>query len=312
MVRSTRASIARYRRLLKNALTDYRWTLYYLQRMDYHPTHREAVAAAVSKFLPKSSANALDSHTTEVVQQLRTDGIAFLDGLVSSQQVNAIREYLSTKLCYDPCRPELSGFTDPSDAHPWSVHAYYSPDDLPLPQILEIANHPTILGSLETLFRAKPTIANIQVWWVLHGFDMDANAGEVYSSKPGEFHRDADDWAQFKLYVYLTDVDETGAPHAFVRGSQRWNLPIGKRCLQLQDPSYPIAENLQIITGNAGLAWLENAYCLHRATIAQKKHRLILTISYGLVPWPFWRGSVAVPVDDSRFDPYTNRIFMHR
>jgi hypothetical protein len=252
----TRASISRYRRLLTNALTDYRWTLYYLQRLDYHPVHREAIASTIAMLLPKSPPRSSPAEATATtVEQLRNDGFAPIDGLVSPQQLKDIKAFLSTKVCYDPYHPELGGFRDPSDAHPFSVHAYYRWEDLvALPLFLELANHPTILGSLEAIFQAKPTITKIQVWWVLHGFDARANPDVIYLTRPGEFHRDADDWKQFKLYVYLTDVDETAAPHACVKGSHRWVLPSGERSLQLQAPSYPTVENLQILTGNAGFA----------------------------------------------------------
>jgi hypothetical protein len=306
--------MSRYRRLLTNALTDYRWTLYYLQRLDYHPVHREAIGSTIAMLLPKSPpGNRAAAAIPKTAEQLRNNGFAPIDGLVTPQQLNDIKAYLSTKVCYDPYHPELCGFKDPSDAHAFSVHAYYRSDDLvALPLFLELANHPTILGSLETIFRAKPTITKIQAWWLLHGFDAQANPDVIYLTRPGEFHRDADDWMQFKLYVYLTDVDETAGPHACVKGSHRWMLPSGERSLQLHAPSYPTVENLQLFTGKAGFAWLENSYCLHRAIVAQSKHRLILTISYGLVRSPLWCGNATVPFDSSRFDPYINRVFMHR
>lgn len=311
--RSARASIRRYRRLLTNALTDYRWTLYYLQRLEYDPARREAVAAALARVLPKSRKSSLDIQTSRIAEQLKTDGFAPLGGLVSFQQLNDIKAYLSDKVCYDPYHPELSGFRDPSNAHPLSVHAYYRTDDLvPLRQIFELANHPTVLGSLESIFGAKPTITNIQVWWLLHGFDAGANSDLIYAAKPAEFHRDADGWVQFKLYVYLTDVDETAGPHACVKGSHRWKLPAGKRNLQLEDVPSARLDNLHIVTGRAGFAWLESSYCLHRAMVAQNRHRLILTVTYGLVRSPLCCCNKTVPLDSSPFDPYVNRVFMRR
>lgn len=308
----TVASISRYRRLLTNALTDYRWTLYYLQRLSLHPVHREAVARAVAMFLPKSaSRNRPDELTATTVERLQSDGFAPLDGLISAQQVNDINASLSTETCYDPWRPELSGFSDPDNANPLSVNAYYRPDQLKaFPQIIELANHPQILGSLEILFGAKPTISNIQVWWILHGCDLQANSHLIPVSQPHRYHRDVDDWMQFKLFVYLTDVDETAGPHAYIKGSHRWMLPSGQRHLQLQDSSYPAVKNLRIITGKAGYAFLENSFCLHRATAPKRRHRLILAVTYGLVRTPFWYSTTTVPLDTNSFDPYVNRIFM--
>ncbi len=274
------AFVAKWKRRLGRVLTDFRWARYYFQLNICDPKHRRMMASTVSAFLPKSPSKSDNEELHRLLQILREIGSVPLEGILSGQQAAEIQAYFATKECYDPFRPEMKGFRDPDAAHRSCIHAYFPKADVAAaPHVLELANHPLVLGAVEAYFTVKPVISDIAVWWLLSGFDVEANSGEVYVRRPEEFHRDMDDFAELKLFVYLTDVDLSAGPHAMIRTSHKWDLPKGTRILELRDPGYKASENLQLITGPAGKAWLQDSLVLHRGTIPTAKHRLMLSVT---------------------------------
>jgi len=304
--------ITRYIRLIKQGITDYRWFLFYLQRMDYHPNHRRFISSVIAYFLPKNQEKLTTFEIQKSIRDLKEDGLIVLDNFVQENQVEDIRAYLSTKSCVDPYRPEKGSFSSPELAHKSCLHAYYAPEDVvSTPHLLELANDPRILSIIEARFGAKPTISMLQIWWLLYGFDMEANAHDIYAQKPGEFHRDVDDWSEIKLFIYLTDVDEGSGPHAFIKTSHTWLLPPKQRAIDINNSDFPCADNLIKLTGKAGFAWLGNSYGLHRGIIPTNKHRLILVVTYTLFPLPY---APKTPLwshpEPTRFDPYINKVYL--
>jgi Phytanoyl-CoA dioxygenase (PhyH) len=304
--------IARYIRLIGQALTDYRWLLYYIQRIDYNPNHRKVVSSIIAKLLPKTPNLQLSSEARKLSGILKEDGYVVLENFVNQHQVEMMRSYLDAKFCFDPDRPEMGKFSSPNLAPKPSVHAYYAPEDaVGIPHLWELANDPKILSIIEDRFDAKPTISLLYVWWLLCGFDAEANVDQYYVKNPGEFHRDIDDWSQIRLYICLSDVDENVGPHAFIRSSHRWVLPPKTRVLDLDNPDFPMRGNLVKLTGEAGMAWLGDTYVLHRGTIPTREHRLMLTVTYTFFPEPHAPKVPLLPCPDrNRFDPYINRVYL--
>jgi hypothetical protein len=272
------------------------------------------MASAISAFLPKSSGDHRGNmEILQLVGNLRDSGSVRLDGLLTRDQISAMQAYFAGRECYDPFRPEMKGFKDPDTAHRSCTHADFPAADVAAaPHVMELVNHPLVLGVVEEHLGVKPVIGNIQAWWNLYGFDAEANSNEVYVRRPEEFHRDLEDFAELKLFVYLTDVDTGSGPHALIRTSHKWRLPRGTRSLQLADPAYPSRENLQLITGPAGLAWLENPLTLHRGTIPTKAHRLMLAVTYTLLPIAVGPKQPLIRGDRRNFDPYINRVLIGR
>src|SRR5262249_20961007 len=198
----------------------------------------------------------------------------------------------------DPERPEEGGRHFCEIADESRGHLYYANEDLVhMPHFWELANDPLLLYIIEKTFGAKPTISYASVWWLLPGIARMADTDEV--------HRDVDDWAEMKLFFYLNDIDEESGPHAFVRGSHTWRLPTRRRSLNLANSEWPIVDNLVVLTGRSGLAWLENSYGLHQATIPKKKNRLMASVTYTLFPLPFGpKLPLASGLNNARFDPY--------
>lgn len=302
--------IARYIRLIKQGITDYRWLLFYIQRMDYHPGHRQFISSMIAKSLPKTLENEVNRENIKLAQVIEKEGFIILDNFLSKSQLDEMKAYFNTKLCFDPYRPEKAGFTNPNQAHKSCIHAYYREQDiLCAPHLLELANDPKILGVIEKIYGAKPTISLIHMWWLLHSFDVKANSHDIYVNNPKEFHRDVDDWSEIKLFIYLTDVDEGSGPHTFIKTSQTWLLPPKVRAIDFDNPAFSCAENLVTLTGLAGFAWLENTYGLHRATIPIDQHRLMLSVTYTLSPLPH-APKKPLCSGKTQFDSYVNRVYL--
>ena len=305
-------NIARYIRLIKQGITDYRWLLYYLQRLDYHPNNRRFISSVISYFLPKNPQLTTTVETQKLIQHLKEDGLVVLENFAKKTQIEEMQAYLATKLCVDPQRPEKGKFSSPELAHKSCLHAYYTVEEfVGIPHLLSLANDSTILSVIENIFGAKPTISMLQIWWILYGFDAEENSHEPYVKNPGEFHRDVDDWSEIKLYMYLTDVDEDSGPHAYIKTSHTWLLSSRQSVIDINNPDFPSADNLIKLTGEAGLAWLENSYGLHRGIIPTNKHRLILAVTYTLFPLP---SAPKIPLwsspEQNQFDRYINRIYL--
>jgi Phytanoyl-CoA dioxygenase (PhyH) len=311
-MKNWKIGLARYIRLIKQGLTDYRWLLFYIQRMDYNPNHRKFVSSLIAKFLPKTPDRQLTDEAKKLSETLKEDGYVVLEDFANKIQVEEMRSYLATKLCFDPDRPEMGKFSSPDLAPKPSIHAYYTPEDaVGIPHLWELANDPKILSIIEDRFGSKPTISLLYVWWLLYGFDAEANADHYYVKRPVEFHRDIDDWKQIRLYICLTDVDENVGPHTFIKSSHKWVLPPKVREIDLDNPDFPMRDNLVQLTGEAGMAWLGDTYVLHRGTIPTKQHRLMLTVTYTFFPEPHAPNVPLLPCPDpNRFDPYINRVYL--
>jgi hypothetical protein len=305
-------NLTRYIKLLKQGITDYRWLLFYIQRIDYNPNHRRLISSIIAKLLPKTPGHQLTLEAQKLSKTLAEDGVVILENLVDKAQVEEMRAYIATRLCSDPQRPEMGKFGSPDLAPKATFHAYYTHEDAAsIPYLWELANDPKILSIIEDRFGAKPTISFLATWWKLNDFDPESNADLRSFTKPEEFHRDVDDWSEIKLFIYLTDVDEGAGPHGFIKSSHKWVLPPRSRESDLNNSDLPMKDNIVKLTGEAGMAWLENSYVLHRGMITTTRPRLIISVVYTLFPVPHGpKAPILTCPGRNRFDPYINRVYL--
>lgn len=305
--------LAKLSRVLKRIFHDHRWFYYYIQReLTLDPKPRERIAALVGRCLPKGSVASPSEASRAIAEKLKRGGIAMTDGLVSSREVDDIREYLKTKKFYDPRHPEMDGLSDPGNVPPTCLHAYYPDDDVvAAPHLMRIANDPLILGALETLFGCKPTITSALIWWLFASYGYADKEREQFLHNTTNMHRDVDDWLQIKLFIYLSDVAEGTAPHLFLEGSHSAGPGLGEIFMSLDVVQRDCPERVRAVYGKEGTAWLGNPFGFHVAKSPETGNRLIAAISYSLLPLPFTIGR-ARPVDPEtkRLDPYINRLWM--
>jgi hypothetical protein len=106
------------------------------------------------------------------------------------------------------------------------------------------------------------------------------------------FHWDNDFSKFFKLYIYLTDVDENSGPHVYITGTHKQKFPEHSLCRLYSDESiynkYKIPKKF---IGQAGSMFLVDSYGLHKGETPTEKSRLMLNIHYG-------RGKILYSADD--------------
>ena len=101
------------------------------------------------------------------------------------------------------------------------------------------------------------------------------------------FHYDLDDYRFIKFFFYLTDVDISSGPHAYIRGTHKHkkllHQLIGTRCADIDDEKIVEcygAQNVVNLCGKAGFGFVENPLCFHRGSRPTEKPRLMLQIEY--------------------------------
>lgn len=165
---------------------------------------------------------------------------------------------------------------------------------LSCPHLVEIANSPLIMSAVTRALGAIPTIVGYTAWWSF------ADATEARDAQL--FHFDAADYRFCKLFIYLTDVDETSGPHVFIPRShdamavkaarERWTGGDDEfdswyfRTLRKSDE-----DTIQIfdtppvnLTGGAGSTFVVNTRGIHKGQLPETSDRLLAQVLYCVTP----------------------------
>jgi hypothetical protein len=173
------------------------------------------------------------------------------------------------------------------------------------PHVLAVANSDFLIRTATQYLGCQPTISTLRIWWTFPGSPREASTHG--------FHRDRDDWRCLKVFVYLTDVDESSGPHHFVRGSHRTKPELFWRTHEVEALHSAFGRDaIRVVTGAAGTAFLAATIGIHAGPIPISKPRLILQVGYTLLP----RFSLLYkPVEvESRLaiDQYINRLYVRQ
>lgn len=279
--------------------------LYYAQRKVLKPSTREALTSVITATRAKQAPR---EDLKEQVNALKNDGILFLPDLLSPNEVAEMVEWTKTQKAFDPFRKQLGTFRAPEEA-PGETHvAHYTYEQLmQAPHALRIANDPAILAIMGQCLGCKPTIASINLWWSM--------AGRAKAEHAELFHRDVDDWRFYKLFIYLTDVDEGAGPHVFVKASQNEAALLPIRRYQDEEVEKAFGKDrVMRITGKAGTAFLENTFGFHKGTLCESKNRLLFQVQYSVLPifsYPYKPVPKSeIKVNGFELDPFINRLFI--
>jgi hypothetical protein len=128
-----------------------------------------------------------------------------------------------------------------------------------------------------------PILIGSRLWW---NFATDRTINEALN-KPFRFHYDLEDYCFIKFMFYLVDVDSENAPHVCLKGSHNHKKLIHQFSLISQIEQEKIvrhydAEDIETICGKAGLGFVEDFHCFHKATVPKSKNRLILEIKFAM------------------------------
>ena len=255
-----------------------------------------------------SSAPSSDPAVLAKAKALSTEGYVMLEEVLPPAGIAEMRAYFTASKCSDPYRKDVAAFSGPENA-PKGTHVAFFDNDTTAkaPHAFRIANDPKMLAIAGGMLGAKPTISYMTSWWSVPAGDGSAQHAE-------KWHRDVDDLRFVKLFLYLTDVDDTAGPHAFVKGSHKVNqLTAIRRYTDEEVDSTFGPEKVVRFKGPAGTAFLENTYGFHRGTPPTKKPRLIFQVLYSLRPTIYGPKHPVARIGQSGIPPgldsYVNRVY---
>lgn len=271
--------------------------------------HRAAVSNLLSKFYPKSNHSAKNSGEESA---LRSQGIVTLDDVVSETQALKIRQWAMGSSFFDPFRKDAYQLLSYPPAPDFKgSHGYVAGNLIKdCPGLLDVISHPRVLGSIESYFGCKPTLANVLLQWTF----MD-RGGPRYDQL---FHRDLDDWRFVKFFVYLGDILESqDGPHVYVVESHHDSafLHTDGTFQDSEIQRYYSPEKLVPIYGRAGTCFIADTFGVHRGLPPLSKDRLVVTAVYSLHSYSYF---FKYPPTISRaeldcchpLDPYIFRLYV--
>lgn len=159
------------------------------------------------------------------------------------------------------------------------------------PVVARISQEPIFTEIAAQYFGVQPVCLGSRLFWTF------ANESEAYDNREANcyFHYDLDDYGCLRFFFYLTDVDQLSGPHICVRGSHRKkNLAhiltrshAGHTDEAIE--SYYGAQDIISVNGKAGLGFIEDAMCFHKATRPLAKDRLILQVTFTINNYNFYQ-----------------------
>ncbi len=264
---------------------------------------RDRFSETYAAFQPRTPGFKPSDKARGLNDALRHQGVTAMQGPLPDDVLGDMLGYFQTTLCHDPYRPHLGRFKwDEPPSDEVNLGYFTWEEVIRAPHMMALINSPDILQAAELFFGCKPTVDNIGASWSYPGRDTAKGAQR--------FHRDFDCSRSFKLFIYLTDIDDDAGPHVYVRGSSRKAVLESARAQTdaVIEETFG-ADAIFPIRAPAGSWFLEDVYGFHKGALPKTKPRLLVGIEYNLYPSPL---APKQPVldHDARFDPFINRVFM--
>jgi hypothetical protein len=222
------------------------------------------------------------------VQSMKENGFYIFDAKLSTEDVNAIREFAAGAPCTYRKYDEASGKTlamkmenGVRDLNPADVT--WPRYDLPLEEIpksrkiQELIFDTSILAFAQEYLETKPILDLMAMWWS-YPF-----AGQMKSEAAQMYHFDLDRLKFLKFFFYLTDVDAETGPHCYVRGSHKKLHYSIKRDGRYSDEEIAKAygaDNLLELVGKAGTIMAVDTIGMHKGKDLMRGNRLAFDIEY--------------------------------
>lgn len=206
--------------------------------------------------------------------------------------------------------PDLLSPADIAEIHDWlRCHATNSTGAFALdvvmncPHVLRVITDPYILAIAERYLGCRPTLSSIGIRW-----SFPARAPTDVQM----LHRDPDDWRFLKVFVYLTDVDETSGPHAYVLGSHKTRGRLRARPYTIEDVRSDYGPDaVRRVLGSAGTSFIADTYGIHTGELPVNEKRLIFQCQYSVLPnYALLYDPVVVKDPKVEVDPYLSRLLL--
>jgi len=151
--------------------------------------------------------------------------------------------------------------------------------------IKRLRNDPFLLLVATEYLGSIPTHVGTNLWWT---FPVNATP-EDRARHAHLFHYDLDDFAFFKFFFYLTNVDAGDGAHVCVSGShlrppvtRLYDHLLLRRWSDQKISEFYGDQNVLVIDGVAGTGFAENTLCMHKGNTPTLKPRLLLQFQFAL------------------------------
>lgn len=286
----------------KSHLGRIRLLTYYLQRTITSRRMRHVGNLIVRQALTCARlAKSATLKNTPIVEAFREHGILRLGSVLNHEQCREIHDYLDKKTFVTRQWPH-ERFSMHSRPKEIKLGDYDLETVVNCPHILELANSAAFLTFATEHLEITPTITNLGIRW---SFPVEMPASEVQF-----FHRDAEVGSNFKVLIYLTDVDADSGPHIYVPKTHQDRMPLRLRPYTEQEIATAHGETV-IVTGPAGTAFAIDTKGIHKGQPPARKSRLLLTIQYALLPCLLYDYQPVLR-NDCNYDSYVNRLIVKK
>lgn len=244
------------------------------------------------------------------IGELSESGITrFGNRLLSFEQAVETRSYLESLPVYNAHVTAMSDriprrlnqkFPRKSRGRSYPYGCYRLQDVLAAPHLLETALSEEVLDLTASYLGCTPTLYSMNAFWT---FPQQLNRVTRL------WHRDLDDYRFVTLFFFLTDVDDSGGQHYFVRfthNTELMNRHLMEQGCQSDIPhfahgrvpqSHPFYRNNTIVvSGAAGTSFLADTFGIHRAN-PPSRDRLLCWARFGLHAGPSYKNDQLAPVD---------------
>ena len=267
---------------------------------------RRSFVSAIDVFAQSLGVPALtlDAAPAAAVEAIDSDGFVSLPP-VEDAVVDLIREALE-QCQLTSWNGEYSGLSEELRGRA-NLGTVSQQDVLAVDAVWRLGLDPAVLAVARRHLGAPPILLDIAAWksFAAPGHARDAQL----------FHYDMDDYRFCKLFIYLTDVSETGGPHVYVPETHRPEVvsaarpPEGMteraafeewyfRTLRKSDDDTRrrFGRDPVRMTGKKGARFLVNTEGLHKGEPPIDCDRWILQFEYGVSAFTQWGGAFDVPV----------------
>lgn len=226
-----------------------------------------------------------DVQADEVVAALRHDGYSILPWKMPADWIASVTEQAAQLPV--AARRETEDIQLPATIRPKSPTYWHSQADLIGVREIRVFMQDQALREIAARYlECEPILDLVAAWWTFPHGAADSASAQLY-------HFDLDRIRWLKIFVYLTDVDETSGPHAFIRGSHRTNGKTIRRDGRFTDDEvfglYPRSDE-RVFIAPKGTVILEDTLGFHKGVAATRNHRFILeyelSINHFGYPYP--------------------------
>ena len=240
---------------------------------------------------PAALSSAFQGNTNRkaLLAQLRRDGVAA--GLqLSPEHLTELLDFAENTCVYGDrltryrFQPSERRAAEQLAGKPFQQAQYPIEDLESLPSVQALIEDPLVRGLVRDYFGHDGVLSATRMFWSYPIHDSGYTYDPLLNST--HYHYDLDDYGCLRVFVYLTDVDESAGPHRYIRGSHRkkplWQMLIASHSLRSEAEleKHYATEDVVTVTAPAGTVFVEDAAIFHEATRPATKPRLLMQLTF--------------------------------